>query len=82
MPDEYEITVKGRLDPAWSEWLGLQVKPSTRGDTVLCGWLADQAALWGVLTKIRDLGLALCELRLCERRQAENENREPKRESS
>jgi hypothetical protein len=55
----YEIRVKGILDDRWSSWFdGLQVE--TRGqDTVILGGLPDQAALHGVLTRIRDLGLFL-----------------------
>lgn len=68
MQDEvYEITVKGALDPSWREWLGLDILPAQQGETVLCGILRDQAALWGVLIKVRDLGLALRGLRVCPR---------------
>ena len=66
MKDEvYEITVKGVLDPSWREWLGLDILPNAQGETVLSGILQDQAALWGVLIKVRDLGLALRGLRIC-----------------
>lgn len=66
MQDEiYEITIKGALDPSWREWLGLDILPNAQGETVLCGSLQDQAALWGVLIKVRDLGLALRGLRIC-----------------
>lgn len=61
----YEITVKGALDPSWNEWLGLEVEPAPPGETKLHGILQDQAALWGVLIKLRDLGLALRGLRVC-----------------
>lgn len=61
----YEITVKGALDPSWREWLGLEVEPADTGETKLSGILQDQAALWGVLIKLRDLGLALRGLRVC-----------------
>lgn len=61
----YEITVKGALDPSWREWLGLEIEPAEPGETRLCGILQDQAALWGVLIKVRDLGLALRGLRVC-----------------
>ena len=56
----YQIKVVGHLDPAWSEWfeeLNLSHEPD--GCTVLTGCLVDQAALYGVLIKIRDLGLRL-----------------------
>lgn len=63
--EQYEITVRGTLDPSWREWLGLEIKPTAQGETVLCGHLQDQAALWGALIKVRDLGLALRGLRVC-----------------
>jgi hypothetical protein len=55
----YEIRVKGILDHHWSEWFdGLQVETDGQ-DTVIVGRLPDQAALHGVLNKIRDLDLFL-----------------------
>ncbi len=62
--EQYEITVRGTLDPSWREWLELEIQPNAQGETVLCGMLKDQAALWGVLIKLRDLGLALRGLRV------------------
>jgi hypothetical protein len=56
----YEIRVKGRLDPRWSEWFdGLQVTNEPNGEALLSGYIADQAALHGVLAKVRDLNLHL-----------------------
>ncbi len=63
MADHYHIRVKGYLDPLWSEWLDeLTIVHEVDGDTALDGPLADQAALFGVLIKIRDLGLSLLEV--------------------
>ena len=59
----YEITVEGVLDEEWSEWLyGLMVTPQPGGATLLVGPLRDEAALHGLLNKIRDLGLRLLSL--------------------
>ena len=60
----YEIRVKGILDQRWTAWFeDLQV--NTDGEeTVLSGPLADQAALHGLLIKVRDLGLFLVSVRL------------------
>jgi hypothetical protein len=56
----YQIRVQGVLDESWSEWLGgLEVRPLESGVTVLTGSIRDQAALHGLLNKIRDLGLPL-----------------------
>ena len=54
------ITIKGHLDARWSEWFdGLTITNWENGEAALVGHLPDQAALHGVLTKVRDLGLTL-----------------------
>ena len=59
----YEIRVKGILDGRWTAWFeDLQVT-SDGEETVICGPVADQAALHGLLTKVRDLGLFLISVR-------------------
>lgn len=58
--DWYEIRIQGRLDNRWSTWLDdLDLSHADDGATVLRGFVADQAALHGLLRKIRDLGLPL-----------------------
>jgi hypothetical protein len=60
MADTYRFHVKGHLDDRWSNWLGgLAVQRQEDGTTVLVGPVVDQAALHGVITRIRDLGLSL-----------------------
>lgn len=54
------IRIKGYLDPSWQEWFsGLQISPEPGGTSLLTGPLPDQAALFGVLLKIRNLNLRL-----------------------
>jgi len=56
----YEIRVQGRLDQRWSEWFeGLAITYDTDENTVLRGPLVDEAALHGVLIKVRDLAVPL-----------------------
>lgn len=68
---QYEIRVAGVLDERWAAWFdGLRVSGQGE-DTVICGLLADQAALHGLLTKVRDLGLCLISVRRLDTGQAE-----------
>ncbi len=56
----YQIRLKGHLDIQWADWFeGLTIKLEEGGDTLLTGPVADQAALHGLLKRIRDLGLPL-----------------------
>ena len=60
MPPYYHITVRGHLDARWSSWFDdLAITNHPNGEAMLAGPLLDQAALHGVLVKIRDLGLPL-----------------------
>ena len=62
-PKLYNIRVKGHLRVEWSEWFeGMTVTLEENGDTTLSGPVADQAALSGLLIRIRDLGLELISL--------------------
>lgn len=59
-PVRYEIRVSRHLDDHWDEWFGdLTLTRETDGTTTLQGRVADQAALHGLLMKIRDLGVTL-----------------------
>ena len=60
MRQQVEIRVKGRIDEHWSEWFdGLTITHSGQDETVLTGPIPDQAALYGLIAKIRNLGLSL-----------------------
>ena len=59
----YRIRVRGHLRPEWSEWFdGMSVAHEANGDTVLSGPVSDQAALHGLLARVRDLGMTLVSL--------------------
>lgn len=56
----YQIRVKGTLDPEWADWFGgLEIVAQEGEETLLAGPVADQAALYGYLVQIRNLGLPL-----------------------
>lgn len=56
----YEIRLKGHLDARWATWFdGLSVTHASDGTTILSGPVVDQAALHGLLRKVRDLGMPL-----------------------
>ena len=59
-PTTYRIRVKGHLQSRWERWFDpMTIAPQPNGDTLLTGPVVDQAALHGVLRRIRDLGLPL-----------------------
>ncbi|MEO5953971.1 MAG: hypothetical protein ABIQ44_16030, partial [Chloroflexia bacterium] len=56
----YQIRIKGHLGSQWADWFGnLTIVLEDNGDTVLVGPIIDQAALHGLLRKVRDLGMPL-----------------------
>jgi hypothetical protein len=59
-PTVYQIRIKGHLDSQWVDWFeGLTITLEDNGETLLSGPVVDQAALHGLLKKIRDLGIPL-----------------------
>ena len=59
-PTLYQIRIKGHLGPQWTDWFeGLTITLEEDGDTLLAGPVIDQAALHGLLKKVRDLGMPL-----------------------
>jgi len=59
-PRDYQIRIKGHLSRQWTDWFeGLTITLEEDGDTLLTGTVIDQAALHGLLKKVRDLGIPL-----------------------
>lgn len=62
-PRVYQIRLQGHLGQQWADWFeGLTLTLEANGETLLTGPVADQAALHGLLKKVRDLGLPLAEV--------------------
>jgi hypothetical protein len=72
----YDIRVEGHLDPSWQEWFeGLQIVHEHTGTSLLSGPISDQAALYGILQKVRHLGLTLLSLEANELPQQKKEEK-------
>jgi hypothetical protein len=66
-PGVYQIRLKGHLGREWTDWFGdLSITLEGNGDTVLTGPVIDQAALYGLLKRVRDLGLPLLSVQCVE----------------
>ena len=60
IPVHYQIHVRGTLDPRWSVWFDqLAITYDAEGNTPLAGLVSDQAALYGLINRLRDLGMTL-----------------------
>ena len=71
-PGQYEIRLKGHLDTRWAgQFAGLSFTHASDGTTILAGPVVDQAALYGVLRQVRDLGLPLISVILIEPKPAD-----------
>ena len=58
-----EIQIAGKLDAHWEDWFdGLEIRSQESGGTVLCGTLPDQSAVYGVITRLANLGMILIAL--------------------
>jgi hypothetical protein len=76
-PTWYEIRVEGHLPPQWMDWFdGLTVRQEVNGETIITGPLPDQAALYGLLKKVRDLGMPLIAVNRAASHQTETNNSE------
>jgi hypothetical protein len=65
--DIVEIRVRGRIDEQWSDWFeGLTITHSDEDEAILRGPVPDQAALYGLLAKLRDVGLPLLSVKQVE----------------
>jgi hypothetical protein len=74
----YQIRIKGQLDSQWTDWFGgLTITLEDNGDTLLTGPVVDQAALHGLLKKVRDLGMPLVSVSPVEPGQADASDVKP-----
>jgi|APCry1669188910_1035180.scaffolds.fasta_scaffold35153_2 hypothetical protein len=73
-PTRYQIRVRDQIDSRWSRWFeDFSITLNSAGETILCGVVADQAALYGALNRIRDLGLELIAVQPLDNAQEEHE---------
>ena len=75
-----EIRVKGHLNQQWSDWFdGLALLTSEQGETLLTGTVLDQSALYGLVGKLRDLGLPLISIDVRQEPNSSDQEHEPKK---
>ena len=68
MMQRVEVRVEGCLDRQWAEWFeGMEMTQTTGGETLITGDIVDQAALYGLIGKLRDLGVRLLAIKFEER---------------
>ncbi len=78
-PGRYEIRLEGHLDSRWTAWFdGLALTQDSDGTTIIHGLVTDQAALHGLLQKVRDLGLPLVSVTQVEPDQPNSPTIEPR----
>lgn len=78
---QVEIRIKGQINERWSEWFGcLTISQLAPGETILTGRVQDVAALYGIISRLRDLGLKLTSLSAVE--VIENQNESARDETS
>ena len=71
---QYQIQIKGHLPESWSDWFdGLSLTQNPDGVTVITGTFSDQAALFGMLWRIRDLGIPLLSVRFIKNKERHHE---------
>src|SRR4029079_5267013 len=74
----YKIRVRGQLDESWAEWFeGMAIEHTAEKETVLQGNVCDQAALYGMLNKLRNLGLELLDVERIVRKKQERKKVSP-----
>ena len=77
-PMVYQIRIKGHLGRQWTDWFGgLAITLEDNGETLLTGPVVDQAALYGLLRKVRDLGVPLLSINRVEPGQADASDVKP-----
>jgi len=63
----YAIRIRGHFDPSWAAWFdGFSVTNEPGGDTLLTGYIPDQAALYGLITKLQNTGITLLSVNMIE----------------
>ena len=77
-PMVYQIRIKGHLDRKWADWFaGLNITSQASGETLLTGPVLDQAMLYGLLRKVRDVGLPLVAVMAVEPEQVDGPDVKP-----
>ncbi len=77
-PMRYQIRLEGHLDHHWTAWFeGLTITLEENGDTLLTGPVVDQSALYGLLRKVRDVGMLLISVNRVKPDQGDTPDRKP-----